>query len=427
MRSWENIVETKDGDAWFRDYVLTALASDAPRLPAKSQRLGAVDITWFETEPGIAVITTVGGTVEDRGLARQFMKVQLRGHGIHQAQFTFDQEEEFVKTAHWTDLMAKAKRLIQNGQVRIDRNGYDRIVGQVQGDHGTYQTEVWRDDPNSRAITMWNCDCPWDQFAWQRTRQWKKYEGRPCAHTLALYWKSLATPLDEDSHPAMLQANPQMQGIQQSLFPGTQFANPSPMQTQQAIPASPIGPAAPQQQQLMIPGVAPGMATGVPGDSGIIPPNPMPELGQEPEQPVVSIPGAKPPSPLNPLQWPGGTFSHVANEWELEKIAEFNIQAPGFENGNIVQLLEDDYGMAEGKSEAHGAGQYMSILKNTRGLGEVLGEDNIPGMGRVVEVIFPLDKSRELEPYHIRAWISPDKLKERPDLQRPGPMLKRRT
>jgi hypothetical protein len=57
-------------------------------------------------------------------------------------------------------------------------------------------------------MTQWQCECPWDQYAWQRTRQWKKYEGRPCAHVLATWWASKMAPLDEDAHP----------GNQQSLF-----------------------------------------------------------------------------------------------------------------------------------------------------------------------------------------------------------------
>ena len=86
----------------------------------------------------------------------------------------------------------------------LKSNGTNNVVGQVQGDHGDYQTEIGRDDPNSRAITTWQCECPWDQFAWQRTRQWKKYEGRVCSHVLATYWLSQQLPLDEDAHPACL-------------------------------------------------------------------------------------------------------------------------------------------------------------------------------------------------------------------------------
>jgi hypothetical protein len=108
-------------------------------------------------------------------------------------------DEMIQVTASWDDVMSKAKRLILGGGVALHRNGVHNIAATVQGDHGTYQTEIGRDDPNTRVITTWNCSCPWSQFAWDRTRQWKQYEGRTCSHTLAAFWKALATPLDEDA------------------------------------------------------------------------------------------------------------------------------------------------------------------------------------------------------------------------------------
>ena len=105
----------------------------------------------------------------------------------------------------------------------------------------------------------------------------------------------------------------------------------------------------------------------------------------------------------------------------------YNEQPEGFVNGNIVQILGTDMGVAEGRDPTNPlTGQYMDIRSNTRGIGEVMGIDNLPGIGQVVEVIFPLDKTGELEPYHIRAWLNPNQLKLRPDIRRPGPMLKRR-
>lgn len=98
----------------------------------------------------------------------------------------------------WQGIMEKAQRLRQQGQIQVQRNGVQNIVGQVQGDHGTYETEIWRSDPQRNTISLWNCSCPWGGYSWGRTRQFKKYEGRPCAHTLALYWEALSHPLDEE-------------------------------------------------------------------------------------------------------------------------------------------------------------------------------------------------------------------------------------
>ena len=103
------------------------------------------------------------------------------------------------KTKGWGDIMEKANYIRQNNGVQILRNDPQHVVGQVQSgtdpqNKGPYQTEIWRDDPQSQAITMWDCDCDWDQYAWGRTRQWKKYEGRPCCHVLALFWDALTHP-----------------------------------------------------------------------------------------------------------------------------------------------------------------------------------------------------------------------------------------
>jgi 8-oxo-dGTP diphosphatase len=571
-----NVTKVTTEEDWFERYVRIALNTTPPSLPAKRHKLGATSVQWFECEPGVAFIDARGGTPDDRVLATQYLKSMLAGHGYRVAQY--DIEPDLTKVGSWGDIMAKAKRLIQSGKVQVLRNSADTVVGSVIGDHGTYQSEISREDPNSQAITQWQCDCPWDQYAWQRTRQWKKYEGRPCAHVLALYWAARSHPLDEDVHPAMQQGqlpmgvptNPQQQ------MPGPAFPAPGP---------SPFtAPMTPGVQQQMLPGMAPpGQAVGTPPIPGmppeVLPPFPM-EGQLEPQPPQVSIPGAKPQSPLNPVQWPGGTLSSVQDGWEKfgnwttcalghdhwgpdgaaglmlshtddqgvtrhllqhrspyvqhgntwsipggainpgetpeqaahreaseefgqlphynitgrttadcggwkyhtihgtvdqrfdpsndmvdpeygvdegygrwhtpEEINQlplhpgfasswhgrvssfkmsaspFNQQPEGFVNGNMVQIVGTDMGIAEGKSEAHGAGEYLDIRQNTKGVGEVLGVDNLPGMGQVVEVIFPLDHTGPMEPYHIRAWLRPEQLRLRPDIQRPGPFIKRR-
>lgn len=100
--------------------------------------------------------------------------------------------------------------------------------------------------------------------------------------------------------------------------------------------------------------------------------------------------------------------------------APFNVQPEGFQNGNMVQILADDMGVAEGKSEAHGAGQYRPITRNS--IGEVLGQDPTTGW---VDVIFPLHDTGPMEPYHVRAYLAPEQLRLRPDVQRPGTFIKR--
>lgn len=117
------------------------------------------------------------------------------------------------KFADWNSIMEKAQKIRQNGGVQIQSNQPDHVTGIVQSgsdpaNQGPYNTEIWRDDPNSQAITMWDCDCPWDDYSWGRTRQWKKYEGRPCAHTLALFWEAQTKPPQQTNAPPQTPPTP---------------------------------------------------------------------------------------------------------------------------------------------------------------------------------------------------------------------------
>lgn len=416
---WGTVTAAQTEGEWFEDYVRLALVTPAPALPPKRQHIGATQADWFTCEPGIAFIRTTGGSTDDRSLAERIVRTQLAGHGIRQAQFDIDPDEDFRKTATWDDIMAKAKRLIQAGNVQVLRNGYENVVGQVQGDHGNYQTEIMRQDPNSRVITQWSCECPWDQYAFQRTRQWKKYEARPCAHVLATFWVSQGTPLDEDVHPAN-QTSPMGQG-QMNLFapPGGGPSAPAP-----APFAAPGG--APQGQQLPLPGMFPGTATGTPpvGGPDVIPPFPMEQMG--PQVNPASVPGLKQPSPTNPVQYPGGTFSAVQGGWELDTITAVAAQPAGFINGNMVSTNHDDWGTWQGRSEEDGAGAPAKIPAGSSG--EVLGQDPTTGM---VNVLFMnpatgVNEHGRMEPWGATAWFFPSELALRPDIKRPGPAIKRK-
>jgi hypothetical protein len=462
-------------------------------MPAKTQKFGSVETTWEELDPGVAAIRSKGGSFEDRYLAEQVLLSKLKAHNYERAYFSFDPEH---KTSSWDDIMAKANRLIKSNQVELLRNSYNVIAAHVVGDHDDYNVEIGRDDPNSRAITTWQCECPWDDFAWGRTRQWKKYEGRPCAHVLAAFWQAQSAPLDEELEEG------------QALPPGQRGFSP---QTPADIPG--VG----QQQRLPFqeapeggftapmqpPGdvqPAPGMEPAAPD---ILPPFPGEQMqlvppGQlAPGQPgiTVSEPGARQPTPFNPMQNPS-TYSKVGalitnQDWQdgedgkgfLMKNGEvhvwptwdeephhapmanhlgvdyqnvesvFHVRSDGnvvantpaqekviaaklgiddddgdwhfgaaeFNNSDMVRLNEDEYGVAEGKSEAHGAGSYRLVTKNS--IGEVLGTDPTTGW---VDVIFPIHDAGPMEPYHIRALVEPGQLTPMPNVKKPGPFLRRR-
>lgn len=500
--------------------ILRELLAGAPSVPPVLSKVGATTVAWWEGQPGDAVVMAEGGSPEDRTLGEQVITAQLEAVGYKRAQFTFD---SMIHEAGWPDIMQKAKRLVQSGNVTLLRNGWNNIVAHVIGDHGEYNSEIGRDDPESRSITTWQCECPWDQYAWQRTRQWKKYEGRPCAHVLAAFWKSQATPLDEGPPegqgptPGQKQGEPEQRPAAPPP-PGPRSFGPEEADgTSAPMPASaPTGgpPGAP-------PGGAPPMAP--PAPSGALPTPPMDQLAEQmppvpgatpggmPANPnVVSVPGAKVPTPFNPLQYPGGTYSKVAslpghftmyhvapsslrpqiereglrankpedNEhgvyvwptvddaqqyvsqgddpqdiWEChiphddlyddevwgmgagvtpndvppEKVslAEGGFSWPRrtasaeFAAPSIVRLKVEGYGVAEGKSEAHGAGQYQNIPMGTTG--EVLYQDPSTGY---VEVIFPLSGGN-LTPYHVKMFCEPNQL-EPTNAAPPGPFIKRR-
>lgn len=363
-------------------------------------KLGAVSLEWFEIDPGVVVVQASGGTLEDRHAASMLTRAKLAEFGYEHAEFEVQPEKgsEFHKTAHWNDVMAKASRLVAGGNVQILRNSPTNVASQVQGDNDTYQVEFSREDPNSSAITQWSCDCPWSQFSWGRTRQWKKYEGRVCSHCLATYWQALRTPLDEDANPANSPTPPPSQGP----YPNEPIPAPgpgAPLQDQTGLAPRPE----PSQTPPLLPPEVPQAGS----------PDVLPQLPQlEPIPRPDSVPGAYLPSPANPTQYPGGTFSK--KQWRF---------SADFQNGQIVQTNFDDWGTWFGRSDAHGAGQPVMIPKGS--IGEVLGEVG----GDLVQVIIMdkiADEMGRMQPYGAMGYFLKSELTPRPDIKRPGPAVNRR-
>ena len=242
----------------------------------------------------------------------------------------------------WADVSAKARRLMQSGQVEVVRNTPTHVLANVQGDHGQYEVEISRHDPASQVIEQWSCTCPWNQYAWQRTRGWKKLEGRVCSHALAAYWQSRSTPLDvedgQQAGPGQVGPTPEMQG--QAVLPGM---TPDDLAAQQQQQSDMSGEQVPQedeaqdfQQEMPQPPdhtnpadmIAPGpqdmSMPNLPQSPKAKPRNPADALRNqmqlwdvtvpEPGAPVpptnpVSIPGAKPSSPTDPLNQLGKQYA----------------------------------------------------------------------------------------------------------------------
>lgn len=235
----------------------------------------------------------------------------------------------FVKKSAWNDIVDKAKRLIRSGQVQVGVNTPQFVTGVVQGDNGVYQPEFSRDDPQApHALTQSSCTCPWEQYRWQRTRQWKKLEGRMCAHLLALYWKSLATPLDvedvdyqhapgqkrtplptEMAPPAPSPEAPLPDTDQRSFVPDEviqpQWETPEMNPTQPGIapqPISPIQPIAPSRHPRAPQRKLLDIADRIPVD----------ENGNPVQPGAFSVPDGRPPGPTNPGL--PGALSHVQHQ-----------------------------------------------------------------------------------------------------------------
>jgi hypothetical protein len=216
-----------------------------------------------------------------------------------------DQESRtssFSIEAAWPDIMQKAKRYLDTGKTIVHRNGFNHVVGTIIGDHGTYQTELSRQDPDSRAITGWSCSCPWGDYAWGRSRKFRKYEGRPCAHVLSLLWKAYSTPLDEDMEEDQVPAN----GEKTPMIPEIQE------QQQEQVEESPEYEELEPDSTLEPPSVKDLTLPGQP-----LPPGGPPQKDLVPKlDPNVNQPMKNPPvPPKNPYHLPGALsrrYAHVA-------------------------------------------------------------------------------------------------------------------
>lgn len=326
-----------------------------PGPPKKTPQLVPGDVVVIED--GTNLHGTQGTIIEDVDSDGEYYIEDAVGDYVYVDQ-KYVKKAGFLKFADWDDLMQKAQRLRGNGQVQIQVNEPDHVVGQVQGDHGSYQTEIWRDDPQSQAITMWDCECPWSQYSWGRTRQWKKYEGRPCAHTLALFWQAQATPPADTQQQAPEQAPP--------------------------VPA-PGGAMVPQQ----------GLVSPVPIPNQVLPVQGIPGPGGQPAPGTGVLPpggpvGGPPPSPISPQQTQSvpttpdtakgtvkipGALSHV------QKTAQF-------ENGTHVRNRNDVIGEDTVTSIKY------TVPQNSAGT--VLYSDSVETV-----VIFPL-KGGNLSPHLVK-------------------------
>jgi hypothetical protein len=98
----------------------------------------------------------------------------------------------FHFTASWQDVIAKARRIRADGHVRITHASAGLVIGEVRGDHDTYETGIQRPVGKRQSIQHWACGCPWASFHQSRTaaRRPGGYAGRPCSHVMALQFEA---------------------------------------------------------------------------------------------------------------------------------------------------------------------------------------------------------------------------------------------
>jgi hypothetical protein len=95
----------------------------------------------------------------------------------------------FEFTAAWHDVVSKAKRIRAEGHVRITHSSAGMVIGEVRGDHDTYESGIQRPVGKKQVIQHWACGCPWASFK-QDKSSGARYAGRPCSHVMALQFEA---------------------------------------------------------------------------------------------------------------------------------------------------------------------------------------------------------------------------------------------
>lgn len=94
-------------------------------------------------------------------------------------------------TATWNDVVEKARRIRSEGHVRIVHASAGMVIGEVRGDHDTYEAGIQRPVGKKLAIAHWACGCPWASFH-QSRKVASRFSGRPCSHVMALQFEAQA-------------------------------------------------------------------------------------------------------------------------------------------------------------------------------------------------------------------------------------------
>lgn len=95
--------------------------------------------------------------------------------------------DRVIREAAWKDVRSKALRLRREGKIEVKEINPEAILARVEGDHGTYDTQIIRGnifDLGGQSVTAWSCSCEWGKWAFKRKRT---LVGRLCSHGYAAY------------------------------------------------------------------------------------------------------------------------------------------------------------------------------------------------------------------------------------------------
>jgi 8-oxo-dGTP pyrophosphatase MutT (NUDIX family) len=94
-------------------------------------------------------------------------------------------------TATWMDVQEKARRIRKSSGVKIVSASKLYVNAEVEGDRNVYETQL-NYVPGTKKVADWSCGCKWAAYAWGRSKNFKKFEGRLCSHALATQYEASA-------------------------------------------------------------------------------------------------------------------------------------------------------------------------------------------------------------------------------------------
>lgn len=193
----------KSGEANWKPDASRSWEQGGQRVSVRKREAAA----WFELSSDMQLVLNYlrdadgSRTYADIGPATGVVAVAATCQALQRRQlveFTFDADARvhrwtitargMERTSAWSDVRDKGRRISGDGGVRIIANTGTTVTAEVQGDNGLYISSITR-VPGTKQRGMWYCACKWTQYVWARSEPYKRFEGRPCSHSMALWFE----------------------------------------------------------------------------------------------------------------------------------------------------------------------------------------------------------------------------------------------